>query len=153
MYQKVLIPLDGSKEAEEVFDLIQEELDENAQVVLLMVIPPGKTRMVKGQLLLGIQREEAEGLRALEYIRGVVGLFGGDPGRWDRWCCRVAVARSVSRGILDVAGRENVDLVAMCTHDRKGLARLIKGSVAEDVQQGCSVEVRVFTYQELVAVS
>ena len=55
----MLIPLDGSKEAEGVFGLIQEELDENAQVVLLMVIPPGKTRVAKGELLLGIQREEA----------------------------------------------------------------------------------------------
>ena len=51
---------------------------------------------------------------------------------------------------MDYARREGVDLIAMYTHDRKGLARLIKGSIANEVKQSAPIEVRVFTPGELV---
>jgi hypothetical protein len=37
----------------------------------------------------------------------------------------------------------------MYTHDRKGLAKLIKGSIAEKVQRRAPIEVKVFRPQEL----
>jgi hypothetical protein len=40
MYRKVLIPLDGSREAELVIPKIQPELTEDAEVILLKIIPP-----------------------------------------------------------------------------------------------------------------
>jgi nucleotide-binding universal stress UspA family protein len=40
----------------------------------------------------------------------------------------------VADGIVDFARREEVDLIAMYTYDRKGLSKLIKGSVAEKVR-------------------
>jgi nucleotide-binding universal stress UspA family protein len=39
----------------------------------------------------------------------------------------------VVRTILDVAQRENVDLIAMASHGRTGLARVYYGSVAAGV--------------------
>ena len=59
-------------------------------------------------------------------------------------------ADSVAQGIADFAAREEVDLIAMSTHDRKGLAKLIRGSIAEKVQERSPVDVRVFKPKELV---
>jgi len=47
--------------------------------------------------------------------------------------------------------REGVDIVAMYTHDRKGIAKLIKKSIAEKVQKSGPVEVRVLRPRELVS--
>jgi hypothetical protein len=44
MYRKVLIPLDGSREAEMIIPKIQPGLTEDAEVTLLKIIPPLKGR-------------------------------------------------------------------------------------------------------------
>ena len=38
---------------------------------------------------------------------------------------------------------EDVELIAMYTHDRKGIARLVKRSVTAEVQREAGIEVRV----------
>ena len=75
--------------------------------------------------------------------------LNGDPTRWHR---EVVVAESVSEGIVDFARKEEVDLIAMYTHDRKGIARLIKGSIARDVSKRAPIEVKVFKPRELASV-
>lgn len=149
MYRTVLIPLDGSPESEGVFRRIESELEDEFRVVFLRVISPGKTRVVQGQVVSDTQQEEEESGRALEYMRGLVEQLGGDPDRWDRWRYRVAVAKSVPRAIVGAAEREAVDLIAMFTHDRVGLDRIIHGSIAGDVQRLCSIELKVFTPDDL----
>ena len=66
------------------------------------------------------------------------------------WRCGVVEADSVAQGIADFAAREEVDLIAMYTHDRKGLAKLIRGSITEKVQKRAPVDVWVFKPKELV---
>ena len=66
---------------------------------------------------------------------------------------RGSLADSVSRGIVDFAKSEGVDLIAiMYTHDRKGVAAIIKRSITKDVQRSAPLEVKVFKPQELMAV-
>jgi nucleotide-binding universal stress UspA family protein len=72
----------------------------------------------------------------------------GAPGHWH---CEAVVSRSVAEGITNYAIQEGVDLIAMYTHDRKGLARLIRGSIAAQVQRNSPIEVRVFRPRELAA--
>jgi nucleotide-binding universal stress UspA family protein len=59
------------------------------------------------------------------------------------------VSESVADAISDLALRENVDLIAMYSHDRRGIARLIKGSIAEKVQRKSSSDLRVLRPREL----
>jgi len=40
MRSKVLIPLDGSKEAEGIFRLVKDEMAPDGAAILLQVIPP-----------------------------------------------------------------------------------------------------------------
>ncbi len=99
--------------------------------------------------MLGSQVEDAERTKAFGYLKRIIsqtmeGL--------DSWRCEVVVSASVADGIADFARREEVDLIAMYTHDRKGLAKLIKGSIAEKVQKSATTQVQVFGPRELVAI-
>ena len=149
MYQKVLVPLGGSKESEMVLNSIRGLLGQETEVVLLKVVPPMAGQTIGQITLTGSQREDAERSKVLDYLRGVVHRVGGEAGRWR---CEAVVSRSVAEGITSYALREGVDLIAMYTHDRKGLARLIRGSIAAKVQRQVPIEVRVFRPRELAAV-
>jgi nucleotide-binding universal stress UspA family protein len=150
MYGKILIPLDGSSEPEGVIARILPELSDDTQVILLKVVPPLNAQRVGAITILSTDREEAQRTEALDYLRGVVQRLGGSPGQWS---CEAYISKSVPEGISTVAEREEVDLIAMYTHDRKGLARLLRGSVAQKVKQKSPVEVRVFSPRELVSTS
>ncbi len=146
MYQKVLIPLDGSKEAEEVFPLVKGEVAEDGELLLVQVIPPARTQKVGDHVILASQQEEADKAEAMGYLRSLVRQQESGT---DNWSLQVEVANSVADGIIQLANREAVDLIAMYTHDRKLLARHVKRSIAREVQRRASGEVRVFGTREL----
>ena len=152
MYRKVLVPLDGSRESEAVLPQLQGELAGDAEVILLKVIPPRTTHILGGgyvgYVILGSQLEESDRLEAITYLSGVTRNEGGASGGWR---CEVMMSSTVAQGIMDVAMREEVDLIAMYTHDRKGLARLFRGSVASEVQRTAPCEIRVFTPSDVAA--
>ena len=164
MYQKILVPLDGSKESEGVFALVQDELAPGGEMILLQVIRPGRTETFWGYFGLEMHHvappnyyavpagliEEEERRKAMDYLKGVARRLEGEEFPWR---CEVAVAESVSQGIVNFAVGEGVDLIAMYTHDRKGLTRLIKGSIARDVERKASIEVKVFKPRELAGVA
>ena len=137
MYRKVLVPLDGSWEAGEVFALIQYELAPDGEIILTQVIPPAKTQKVGSHIILGSQQEEADRYEAMGYLKAVARQQNEDSRRWR---CEVAVSTSVSEGIVNLAARERVDLIAMYTHDCRLLARHVKRSIAGEVQRKTSTQ-------------
>ncbi len=149
MYQKVLVPLDGSQESEKVIGSIQVLLDPQTEVILLKVIPPMSGQRLGQVVVTANEREEAERSKEVGYLRGVVHRFGAQP---DQYRCEVVVSKSVAEGITNLAAQEEIDLIAMYTHDRKGIARLIKGSIAAKVEKGAGTEVRVFRPRELAEI-
>ena len=56
---------------------------------------------------------------------------------------RVVEASSASRGILEAAQAVNADLIVMGSHGRRGLEKLVLGSVAQRVLSGASLPVLV----------
>lgn len=142
MYRKVLVPIDGTREAEGLSQIILEDLASDGELVLLQIIPPARTRVVGGHVLIGSQQDESERGNALSYLRG---LAGAD----ERVRCEATIADSVPEGIVKAAEREGVDLIAMYTHDRHGLARLMKGNIAREVIRSSPVEVQVLTAAEV----
>ena len=150
MYRKVLIPLDGSEESERVFDLVQEQLAPDGQIILLQVIPRVKSQVVGGQVIYGTQLEEAERSKADAYLIGVLRRLNEGSARAS---CEVVASDSISQSIVDFAKREGVDLIAMYTHDRKGLTRIIKGSIAKEVQGKTPIDVKIIKPHELIPVA
>ena len=146
MYQRVLIPLDGSKEAEDVFPLVKGEVAENGEVILAQIVAPARTQKIGEHIILASQQEETDRAEAMGYLRSLVRQQDSDG---DNWRLQVEIASSVADGILYLAERESVDLIAMYTHDRKLLARHIKRSIAREVQRRAAAEVRIFGTREL----
>jgi nucleotide-binding universal stress UspA family protein len=141
MYRKVLVPLDGSADAEGVLPTVRGLISPESEVILFQVISPGRSRAF-GEYT--VRRE------AIRYLRQVVSKLGEPPGQWR---CESAISASVADGIADFARSEEVALIAMYTRGRKGLAKLMKGSIAEKVQKKAATEVQIFKPSELVAVA
>ena len=148
-HKRILVPLDRSiKAAEGVLAVVQELLEPEGEAILLHVIPEPSTKMVGSGFVPSSRVEKEERARAMGYLKYFADRQNNGPGHWR---CEVAVSVSVVDGITDTAAREEVDLIAMYTHDRKGLARLIKGSVTNKVKERASKEVRVIRPRELVS--
>lgn len=143
MYRKIVVPLDGSDEAERVLPIVKDVLAPGGEVVLLRIITPPQFHGVgPGEFPVYSEKlEEAERQSCLNYLRSVRQRMGTAASQWQ---CTVVLGGSIADTIADFASREDADLIAMYTHDRKGLAKLIKGSVAERVRRRAPIEVQVF---------
>ena len=125
MFDKILVPLDGSELAEAIVPHAEAVADRHqAEVILLQVLSAkrvnptraGKERHGAKDYLMGVeQRLLEEGVNARYTIR-----HGSDP----------------AAEIVDYAEANKVDLIAMSTHGRSGMSRWLFGSVASRVLQG-----------------
>lgn len=134
MYGKILVPLDGSKRAEAVLRHVEGlALQFKSQVLLLWVVDLGAPIGVVEPAYAGLrQREmEHETREARAYLTPLLGQFrakGIDAHSL------VAYGRTVD-AILDTAEGQGVDLIAIASHGRSGLARVVYGSVAAGLLQ------------------
>ena len=60
---------------------------------------------------------------------------------------RTLLAAAPAVGILDAARATGADLIALATHGRSGLARLLIGSVADKVRRGADMPVLLYRPQ------
>ncbi len=142
MSTKILLPLDGTRESEQVVSLIAGDCEPDTEIVLLHVLKPVQTTVVAGQVLLGSQREEAEIAEALTYLTGVAQSRIGNVCEWR---CMAIIDESPSTGIVEFAESEGVDMIVMFARERKGLVRLMRGNTAREVEQKAKIKVRVIT--------
>ena len=148
MYQNVLVPLDRSVESEGVLDVIPDLVASDGHATLLSVIPPGRTRSLGELVVLGTQQEEEDRARAMVYLNRIANRLRESAVEANT---AVVVHDSVASAIVAYANRNSVDLISMFTHDRRGLAKLVKGSVAREVERRAVMPVRVFRPEDLAA--
>jgi nucleotide-binding universal stress UspA family protein len=148
MYKRALVPLDGSPAAEAILPfLIQIAGPLGMAVVLVRVFEPEPLAVVETssraalEHMLARQREVEEARRrdAEEYLAPIAIELASRG---------VDVRAEVRAGppveqILAVAREAGADLIAMTTHGRAGLDRLLFGSVAEAVLRRADVPVFV----------
>ncbi len=139
MYKRALVPLDGSEIAETIIPFLIEiagPLD--MSVVLLRVLEPQPAVAVDGSSAALLEDVEARLKDASEYLAPLaVGLRA----RGIDVECLVRHGQPVSDKILAVAHEAGADLIAMTTHGRTGLGRLLFGSVAEAVLREAHIPV------------
>lgn len=134
MYQTVLVPLDGSKRAETILPHVEEIARQSqAKVIFLEVLEPNAAMVTPYDMVPYIDAEALEQRKAeaATYLAGLVGELR-EKGIEAK---KVVEQGPIVRTILDVAERENADLIAMASHGRSGLARVFYGSVAAGVLQ------------------
>ena len=131
MYHKILVPLDGSKRAERILPHVEQLAHDNKATVIFLTVFSAPRVFGYDDMQYAHFQNEIEGARkeAEQYVKGLAGEFRAK-GIETR---HQAVMGSVVKEILDAAQREDVDLVAMCSHGRGGMSRLFYGSVASGV--------------------
>lgn len=138
MYQRVLVPLDGSRVAEAILPFIEQiagPLD--MEVLLVRVVP--LTSMEVAAMAKEAQLGEPifKELDAQGYLEPLVASLKA---KGVRAGARVRIGDPATE-IVAAAKEINADLIAMTTHGRSGLGRLLFGSVAEAVLRGSPIPV------------
>jgi len=140
-FHHLLVTLDGSTESREILPYASIfARSSGTRVTLLRVIPPHfpLSSPFTSHSSHGFQGLEEE-KRAAEELLESEALALREEGLEVE--VRVVTGTHPADGILEFAQAEGVDLVAMATHGRGGVARLILGSVADKVIRGGTVPV------------
>jgi nucleotide-binding universal stress UspA family protein len=147
-FRRILVPLDGSATAEAILGhaVRLARLEPEAELVLLQVVQPvaSATWVPGAPLPSSVDAADAAGPHvehARTYLDEVVRRLEA-PGLRIR--ARVEVAVTAAPAILEVARAEQADAVALATHGRSGLARLMLGSVADKLIRGSRTPILVF---------
>ena len=128
-FKKIVVPLDGSPLAEQIIGPVMTvAVLEDAEVTLLNVLKKDDARIKQAQEPTRAAWWEKDVAAAKSYLARVaeklrVGRIGV--------LSEVVVGDDVPEDIAAYAGREGADLIAIATHGRGGLARVLRGSVAD----------------------
>lgn len=148
MYKRVVVPLDGSQVAEGILPFIlgiAGPLD--LDVVLLRVVQPIPPTVIEGATHVVVDDIEARMAEAKEYSDGAARELEAKGIR-----VRVEVRRGdPASEIVAAATQTGADLIAMSTHGRSGLGRLVFGSVAQAVLRQAEIPVLLIRETEAKA--
>ncbi|MGZ8430263.1 MAG: universal stress protein [Candidatus Deferrimicrobiaceae bacterium] len=135
MYDKILVPLDGSALAERAIRHAEEVARGSRGEILLLQAVNLPMPVVPEAVLVPDSKWLAEAKKdATRYLEVIA-----TPLREAGIRVRTLVdERPPADAILHVATREEVDLIVMSTHGRGGLSRLLMGSIAESVFRSTS---------------
>ena len=141
--RQVLVPLDGSQAAEAALDALPLLLSASGDLKLTLAsvvedfsVPSGYPQHATAT---GLVEEERKRMTAyLAAVSQRVEHKGmGVPET------HVLVADSAARGLLRFCRRTEVDAIALSTHGRGGVSRLLLGSVADKLIRGAGIPVLV----------
>lgn len=130
MYQRILVPLDGSKRAEAILPQVESLARQcGATIILLEVLEPlthYAATVVPDLITVGATQRTSSVRQYVHDLQAEMQARG------------LTVNAVVKRGpvvetILDVARAEDADLIALASHGYSGLARLLHGSVAAEI--------------------
>ena len=145
MYKRVLIPLDGSRLAEGILPFILQIASPlDLDVVLLRVEQPMAPHAIEGTTHFTADDIAARLRTAREYLAPVA----ADLRRQGLQVMTDARYGDPVTEIVAAARQSRADLIAMSTHGRSGLTRLVLGSVAEAVLRRAAVPVLIMRLEE-----
>jgi nucleotide-binding universal stress UspA family protein len=143
VYQKILIPLDGSELAECTLEHAKTITKgcNVPEVIVFRAIEPLSALTISAlaeaaddSLGRAVEQNEREAKEYVSKVRSILKIEGIASQA-------VTVKGEAAEEILGYAERNNVDLIVMSTHGRSGLSRFLFGSVAEKVSRHSRVPV------------
>jgi nucleotide-binding universal stress UspA family protein len=144
--RRILVPLDGSKLAEQVLEptiALGSLMDAEYTLVRAVepsLLPDGFPVVAE---LSAIEQPRLEKLRAeaQAYLAGVAERLRA---KGLRMQTHVVVGACMAAAVLDVARDKKMDLIAIAIHGRGGFKRLLFGSVADKIVRGTFTPVLVY---------
>ncbi|MFB6090581.1 MAG: universal stress protein [Halobellus sp.] len=143
MPRHVLVPLDGSPQALHALRFVADEWPD-ARLTLLQVIDPVQSGYRAGVLPTGSEEwyQEAKA-DAEEILAEGRELFAGERDAADVDIETVTEVGRPAATIVEQARERDVDHVVVGSHGRRGVSRLLLGSVAEHVARRSPVPVTI----------
>lgn len=141
MFERILVPLDGSPAGEAVFQPLRQLLRrKDAEVILVQAIDVPKLASLSqsAPILTGMEREAAV------YLERVEARLEGEGLRVRSLVLQGMPAESV----LKAADSERATLIALSTHGRSGVVRWMLGSVTEEVLRHSPLPVLVWRAEQ-----
>jgi nucleotide-binding universal stress UspA family protein len=143
MYSHVLVPLDGSKLAEQVLPHVRAlaQHDPGLQITLLLSVSPHNHAIPApdGGMFDHFFDAQAEIVAARRYLRALADELQTEG---------IGVMLEVSKqpaaeAILSYVRKHGIDLIAIATHGRGGISRWVFGSVTQKVIEAARMPVLV----------
>jgi len=148
MFNKILVPLDGSEFAELALEPALTIARQGGGEIILLSVPVYGQIMVPSTagygLMLPEQALDSVRDKARHYLEQVQQEWDQpELGQPDLTIRSLVLDGDVAGNIVDVAAQEEVDLIVMTTHGYSGVTRWVLGSIAERVLRGAICPVLV----------
>jgi nucleotide-binding universal stress UspA family protein len=147
MFEKILVCLDGSDLAEQIISYAAEEAPRFGNKLVLLqvvgthgtipVVAAGASAYAVEAAAQQIEKDEIEAKAYLEGLAQPLREKGIDVQ------CVTIRGLQVGEAIVDYAEGHGIDLIAIATHGRSGLGRLVFGSVADFVLREAGLPILV----------
>lgn len=151
-FRHILVPLDGSAMADEVLNHVVSLGTPGVTVYALLTILVPLSKRAGADLEAEANFPDAEHQRvvALEYLSTVANELRESGAIVE---IQVEAHQQAAHGILDAASRQHVDLIALSSHGRGSVSRLLHGSVADKILRGATVPVILYRPEQVRAES
>ncbi len=140
-FRRIVVPLDGSTLAEQILPrvLTLAKLEE-AEIILIQVLVPNSYSQ-KEIVDPNLPWWDKDVALAQAYLFRIASRLrrNGVVVRTD-----IVIGENIAHAIGDFASREKADVIAIATHGRGGLARMLRGSVADAVMHSGRMTMLVF---------
>lgn len=142
MYEKILVPLDGSELAECVFPHVEAFVKGcNVRRIVFVTVVEPTLPSFHGEFPVSMEeveeRDAARESSAKDYLKQVVSRLQYEGAEMH---AKVIVGR-VAESLVDFVEANGVDLILIATHGRSGVTRWVRGSVADKILHSANVPV------------
>lgn len=146
MFERVLVPLDGSKVGEACLPVIEQLVEKcgpavKVEITLLGVITLLRHWVVVGEASAPVSYTEEELKLIKERVMSYLTKTAASLKQPRVTVKTMVVSGNASEEILKAVEEINADLIAMSTHGRSGLRRLAFGSITDKILRGSKVPV------------
>jgi nucleotide-binding universal stress UspA family protein len=146
MFERILVPLDGSKVGEAAIPVLEQLIDKLApsskvEITLIGVITLLRHWVVVGEASAPVSYTEDELKMIKERVADNLAAVAKTIQKHNVTIKTIVSAGNAADEILKAVDDIKADLIAMSTHGRSGLRRLAFGSVTDKVLHGARVPV------------
>lgn len=145
MYNRILVPLDGSKLAESVFPHVEAMVKafKPESITFLRVVEPHIPHVEADAIISDKEERDLEAqyhAEAREYLENLIKQIG-----WSKVGIKSEVLPSgqIAERIINFARNNKMDLIILASHGRSGMVHWFLGSVAEKILRSSSTPVLI----------
>jgi len=130
MYNKILVPLDGSELAKKALDHAEKLAEAFGSEIILFQVVPFMPIFGAPELMTSFTVDEKQKEAAERYLTNLSEELRK---RGFKAAAKVKTGQQVAVEIINFAKKSGVDLIVMCTHGHSGITLWVLGSVAHKV--------------------